>query len=160
MMQQYIFNFLFFLAIVFIQIHFGMSILPFVFLNLVLIFLIFTFFNLSPYYLSFLIFLTAVAFDSFSGFIWGTHLIILVVSFLLGCILIRFFEKSYFFSRLIMGSLIIISYFSGLLIVNSVFQKITFNSLIIKQSVLTLIGYIILNIIIERFSKVKNVLIK
>jgi hypothetical protein len=150
MTKRYILNFFLFLLVIFFQIYFGMTVFLSSFLNIALIFLVFTFFHFSLYYLLFLIFLTSIIFNTLSGFFWGTHLIVLVLCFGTSFLLMKFFEKSYFFSRLIIGNIIISIYFLSFLILNSIFKIFPFYFIILQQFVLTLIGYVILSFLIEK----------
>lgn len=149
MVKHYLLNFFIFLAVVFIQIYFGAASFPAPFLNLVLIFLIFTFFNFSFYYLFLLIFFTSAVFDTLSSFAWGTHFAVLIICFGIGYALIKLFEKSYFFPKLIIGNIIILAYYSGLLIVNFVFQNLSFNTIILGQWIFSLIVYSLLCFLVE-----------
>lgn len=149
-MKRYILNFLLFLLVIFFQTYFGMTISLSSFLNIALIFLIFTFFNFSPYYLFFLIFLTSIVFDTLSGFFWGTHLIVLVFCFGISFLLMKFFEKSYFFSRLIIGGIIISIYFLSFLILNLILESSSLYFIILQQLIFTLISYIIFSFLTEK----------
>jgi len=144
MTKHYLLNFLIFLAVIFIQLYFGSATSPSPFLNLVLIFLIFTFFNFPFSYLFVLIFLSSIIFDTFSSFSWGVHFILLILCFSIGYGLVKFFEKSYFVPKLIMGNAIILAYFFGLLILNLAFQNLSFNAIILGQLMFSLIGYTLL----------------
>ena len=150
MMKRYVLNFLLFLLVIFFQTYFGMTVFLSSFLNIALIFLIFTFFNFSPYYLFFLIFLTSIIFNTLSGFFWGTHFIILVICFGISFLLMKFFEKSYFFSRLIIGSIIISIYFLSFLILSLIFKSSFIYFIVLQQLVFTLIGYIIFSFLAEK----------
>jgi hypothetical protein len=149
MVKHYLLNFFIFLAVTFIQIYFGTASFPAPFLNLVLIFLIFTFFNFSFYYLFLLIFFTSAVFDTLSSFAWGTHFAVLIICFGIGYALIKLFEKSYFFPKLIIGNIIILAYYLGLLIVNFVFQNLSFNTIILGQWIFSLIAYSLLCFLVE-----------
>lgn len=149
MVKHYLLNFFIFLAVTFVQIYFGAASFPAPFLNLVLIFLIFTFFNFSFYYLFLLIFFTSAVFDTLSSFAWGTHFAVLIICFGIGYALIKLFEKSYFFPKLIIGNIIILAYYSGLLIVNFVFQNLSFNTIILGQWIFSLIVYSLLCFLVE-----------
>jgi hypothetical protein len=150
MTNHYIFNFLLFLLVIFFQTYFGITVSLSSFLNIALIFLIFTFFDFSPYYLFFLIFLTSIILDTFSGFFWGIHLILLVLCFGIGILLMKFFEKSYFFPRLIIGNIIIAIYFLSFLILNLILKTPSFYLIILEQFIFTLIGYIIFSFALEK----------
>jgi len=155
MTKRYLLNFLLFLLVIFIQTYFGMTIFLSSFLNIILIFLIFTFFYFSPYYLFFLIFLASIIFDTLSSFAWGTHLIIFVACFGIGLLLMKFFEKSYFFPRLIIGNIIIAIYFLGFLILNLIFKTSPFYLIILQQLIFTLMGYILLSFLFEKVKHIK-----
>lgn len=155
MIKRYLLNFLLFSLVIFIQTYFGMTIFLSSFLNIILIFLISTFFYFSPYYLFFLIFLTSIIFDTLSGFTWGTYLILFVACFGIGLLLMKFFEKSYFFSRLIVGNIIIMIYFLSFLILNLIFKISPFYLIILQQLIFTSIGYILFSFIFEQIKHIK-----
>jgi len=157
MIQRYLLNFLLFVSVVFIQVYFGMTFFISPVLNIVLIFLIFTLFYFSHFYLFFLIFISAAVLDSLSGFFWGTNLFLFLISLGAGILLIRFLEKSNFFSRLIIGGLIIFIYFLGLLIVNLILKTSHISFIIFEQFLFTLIFYMLLSFLLDKIRRLKTV---
>jgi len=157
MILRYLLNFLLFVSVVFIQVYFGMTFFISPVLNIVLIFLIFTLFYFPHFYLFFLIFISAVILDSLSGFFWGTNLFLFLISLGAGILLMRFFEKSNFFSRLIIGGLIIFIYFLGLLILNLILKTSYINFIIFEQFLFTLIFYMLLSFLLNKIRKLKTV---
>ncbi|RLG15748.1 hypothetical protein DRN69_02540 [Candidatus Pacearchaeota archaeon] len=157
MIQRYLLNFLLFVSVVFIQVYFGMTFFISPVLNIVLIFLIFTLFYFSHFYLFFLIFISAAVLDSLSGFFWGTNLFLFLISLGAGILLIRFLEKSNFFSRLIIGGLIIFIYFLGLLIVNLILKTSHISFIIFEQFLFTLIFYMLLSFLLNKIRRLKTV---
>ncbi|MGB9763263.1 MAG: hypothetical protein ACPLW7_04605 [Minisyncoccia bacterium] len=122
-------------------------------IDLLLLFLIELMFVAPFWWLLILIILRGIIFDSLSGMNWGANLISLLVTFILGYYLLNIFSKESFWTKLVIGSVMISIYFSVLLIINIVWFKSLFNFLIWIDLIVNLMIFILINLVYEKFKK-------
>jgi len=121
--KKYLISLLFFVLLSIFQVYFKPSLVLAPFPNFLLIFLVYSLFSFSPFYVLFLSFLSAIILDSLGGIFWGMNFLLFSFALGLGILAVKFFEKSHFLSRLIIGQLVIFSYFFGVFIINFLFKK-------------------------------------
>ncbi|MGC8651351.1 MAG: hypothetical protein ACP5RX_01910 [Minisyncoccia bacterium] len=110
-MLRFIKYFLLFILLIILQIYFEGNIFLKPIIHLSLLFTVFSFFTL-PFSLSLLFaIISGIVFDSFSNFSWGVYLFIFILIVLGGKLLTKIFEEKSFWSRLLIGEIMIISYF-------------------------------------------------
>jgi hypothetical protein len=122
-------------------------------IDFLLLFLIELMFVAPFWWLLILIILRGIIFDSLSGMNWGANLISLLVTFILGYYLLNIFSKESFWTKLVIGSVMISIYFSVLLIINIVWFKSLFNFLIWIDLIVNLMIFILINLVYEKFKK-------
>lgn len=152
-MLQIIKNSLLFIFIALFQIYFEASFFVKPALDFLLIFLIFILFNSSLLYLFLLLLIRGIFFDTLSGLNWGINLLSLLLSFGFGVMLTTRLESNNFFSRIIIGEVIINLYFVLLFIFYFLFSHLNIAVLILKDSLINSFAYLGLMIVSDFLKK-------